>query len=51
VAGLEKIDRELEDVYAAAGHADNWKLLRYDVAHQETPEMRAAIRAWLVSRL
>lgn len=51
VAGLEKIDRELEDVYSKAGHAERWKLLRYDVAHQETPEMRDEIRDWLVTRL
>jgi hypothetical protein len=50
-AGLEKIDRELQGVYAAAGQPGNWKLLRYDVAHQETPEMRAQIRDWLVANL
>jgi hypothetical protein len=49
--GLEKVDRELKDVYAAAGRADHWKLLRYDVGHQETPEMREAIRKWFVAHL
>ena len=51
VAGLEKVDRELQSVYASAGHPENWKLLRYESAHLETPEMREAIRTWLVERL
>jgi len=51
LAGLEKIDRELQAVYAAAGHPERWKLLRYDVGHQETPAMREQIRAWLVTNL
>ena len=51
LAGLEKIDRELQGVYAAAGQPANWKLLRYDVGHLETPGMREQIRAWLVTHL
>lgn len=51
VAGLEKVDRELQGVYAAAGKPEHWKLLRYDGGHQETPVMREAIRQWLVSHL
>jgi hypothetical protein len=51
LAGLEKIDRELQGAYAAAGHAERWKLLRYDVGHQETPDMRDKIRDWLLSYL
>jgi len=51
LAGLEKIDRELQGVYSAAGHAERWKLLRYDVGHQETPGMRDKIRDWLVTNL
>ncbi len=50
-AGLDRIDRELKRVYAAAGHPENWKLLRYDVPHQETAEMRREIVAFLRSRL
>ena len=46
-AGLERIDRELRKVYADAGVPDRWKLLRYDVGHQETPEMRREIVAFL----
>ena len=47
VEGLDIIDRELQRVYAAAGHPDHWKLLRYDVAHVETPEGRQEIIAFL----
>jgi dienelactone hydrolase len=47
VEGLDIIDRELQQVYAAAGHAERWKLLRYDVAHVETPEGRQEIIAFL----
>lgn len=49
--GLDVVDAELKKAYAAAGHPENWKLLRYDVGHQETPEMRAEIRQWLVTHL
>jgi acetyl esterase/lipase len=47
VEGLDIIDRDLQGVYAAAGQADRWRLLRYDVGHQETAEGRAAIVAFL----
>ena len=45
--GLDLIDAELQKVYAAAGHPERWKLLRYDVAHVETAEGRAEIIAFL----
>ncbi len=45
--GLDVIDREMKKVYAAAGHPERWKLLRYDVAHQETAEGRQEIVAFL----
>ena len=51
LAGLDKIDRELKEVYAAAGRPESWQLLRYDVGHQETPGMRDEIRRWLVTKL
>jgi hypothetical protein len=51
VAGLEKVDRELQGVYASAGHPGDWKLLRYDGGHLETPVMREEIRKWFVSHL
>jgi len=47
VEGLDVIDNELKQVYAKAGHPERWKLLRYDVAHQETPEGRREIIAFL----
>jgi Abhydrolase family len=51
VEGLDVIDREMKAVYAEAGHPERWKMLRYDVAHQETPEGRrevlAFLKAWL----
>jgi hypothetical protein len=47
VEGLDIIDRELQQVYAAAGHPERWKLLRYDVEHVETPEGRQEIIAFL----
>ena len=47
VAGLRRIDQELQRVYAAMGAKDKWKLSVYPVAHQETPEMRAEALAFL----
>ena len=51
VKGLDIIDRELQAVYAEAGHPERWKLLRYDVAHQETPEGRQEALAFLRANL
>jgi hypothetical protein len=45
--GLDTIDRQLQQVYTAAGAPENWRLLRYDVGHQETPEGRREIIAFL----
>ena len=49
--GVDRIDRELAAEYARQGHPERWKLLRYDVEHQETPEGRREIvgflRQWL----
>jgi dienelactone hydrolase len=45
--GLDRIDRDLHEVYTSMGHADRWQLLRYDVEHQETAEGRQAIVAFL----
>jgi acetyl esterase/lipase len=47
VEGLDIVDRELGRVYADAGHPERWKLLRYDVPHQETPEGRREALAFL----
>jgi dienelactone hydrolase len=50
-AGLDRIDRDLKAAYAAGGYPENWKLLRYEVAHEETPEMRQEIRKFLAKHL
>ena len=49
--GLDVVEAELDKVYAAAGKPGNWRLLRYDVGHQETPGMREQIRQWFVANL
>jgi hypothetical protein len=46
-AGLDRIDRDLRQVYADAGAPDAWKLLRWDIGHFETHAMRAEIVAFL----
>ncbi|HTU66147.1 MAG TPA: hypothetical protein VMF52_09365 [Steroidobacteraceae bacterium] len=51
VAGLDKVDRELQAAYAAAGHPENWKLVRSEEAHLETPGFREEIRQWFLSKL
>ena len=45
--GLDRIDAELKQVYAAAGASDAWKLVRYDCGHEETSEMRLEIVTFL----
>jgi len=51
VEGLDIIDAELKKVYAETGHPERWKLLRYDVGHQETAEGRQEIVAFLKANL
>lgn len=51
VEGLVKVDEALQKVYASAGHPENWKLLRYDGKHFETPVMREEIHKWLIEKL
>jgi hypothetical protein len=51
VAGLDVVDRELTRVYAEAGQPERWKLLRYDVGHQETPEGRKEALGFLRRQL
>lgn len=46
-AGLDRIDRELKGVYAAAGAPDAWRLSRYATGHMETAAMRAEVVAFL----
>jgi len=50
-AGLDKIDAALREVYAAMGAPEAWKMLRYDVGHVETAEMRTAILEFLAAWL
>ena len=50
-AGLDRIDAELKKAYAASGHPERWKLLRYNSGHQETPDMRKEIHAFLMANL
>jgi len=51
VEGLDIIDAELQRVYAGFGHPERWKLLRYDVGHQETADGRREIVAFLQRHL
>jgi pimeloyl-ACP methyl ester carboxylesterase len=46
-AGLERIDAELKQAYAAEGAPEAWRLLRYDQGHFENAHMRAEIVAFL----
>jgi acetyl esterase/lipase len=51
IEGLDLIDAELKKVYAEQGHPERWKLLRYDVGHQETAEGRQEIVRFLKEQL
>ena len=42
-AGLDRIDSALRAAYADAGASEKWKLLRYDIGHFETAEMRSEV--------
>ncbi len=46
-AGLDRIDAELKQVYADAGAKGAWELVRYEIGHFETADMRARIMAYL----
>ena len=50
-AGLDRIDAALKRAYAEHGAPEAWRLLRYDIGHLETADMRAEIlrflRRWL----
>lgn len=51
-AGLDRIDAHLRKAYDEAGAPDKWRMLRSPgVGHQETPEMREAIRRYLLAEL
>jgi dienelactone hydrolase len=46
-AGLERIDRELRQVYSVLGATQAWQMHRYPGGHQETPAMRSESLAFL----
>jgi dienelactone hydrolase len=48
-AGLDRIDRELRDVYAAADAPEAWRLSRHATGHMETAAMRAEIIEFLTT--
>ena len=45
--GLDRIDRELREVYGNLGALEHWKLLRYEIGHFETAAMRVEVLAFL----
>ncbi len=45
--GLDRIDEELRAVYGRMGYPERWRLLRYDVGHEETAEARGEILEFL----
>lgn len=45
--GLNRIDANLKAVYAKANASEAWQLKTYNVGHQETPEMRNEVIAFL----
>ena len=51
VEGLIRIDNHLRKVYEEHGKPEAWKMIRYDVGHLETPEMRletiSFLQKWL----
>ena len=49
--GLDRVDAELKQAYAATGHAERWGLERFDCGHQEIAEMRSAVRNYFVKNL
>jgi dienelactone hydrolase len=45
--GLDLIDNQLKEVYEKENASEAWKLLRYDVEHIETEEMRGEVLSFL----
>lgn len=45
--GLERIDRELRQVYAACGKPDAWRLIRHPTGHFESAAMRQEVLSFL----
>jgi dienelactone hydrolase len=49
--GLDKIDAALQEVYAAQGASDSWRLVRYATGHFETADGRAQVLRFLKTHL
>jgi dienelactone hydrolase len=47
VKGLDRIDEAVSRVYQELGSPEKWQLLRYDIGHFETAQMRAEVLAFL----
>ena len=45
--GLDRVDADLKKVYADEGRPEAWQLLRWNVGHAETAEMRAEVVKFL----
>ena len=43
IKGLDKIDKELSEVYLKDGVPQAWKLLRFNCGHEETEDMRQEV--------
>ncbi len=46
-AGLDRIDREMKQLYSALGAPDAWRLVRSETGHFETARMRSEVLAFL----
>lgn len=46
-AGLDRIDKVLQEVYQTAGCPERWKLIRYNTGHFETADARAQVMEFL----
>jgi hypothetical protein len=49
--GLDRIDRQMKQLYGRRGSSGAWRLLRYKVGHVETAEMRAEVLRFLQSTI
>jgi hypothetical protein len=49
--GLDKLDAALQEIYAAQGAPERWRMVRYDTGHFETAHGRAEILAFLKAHL
>lgn len=49
--GLDRIDRQMKQLYGAAGAGRAWRLVRYNVGHMETAAMRVEVIRFLEKHL